>query len=293
MNDTTTSSATSHLQAIFGSTQPPRPSATDNGLVMEQRRRQIRELIEEQGRVTTEELSARFGTSLVTIRGDLNALAETGRIVRTHGGALAHRDGEELPIGVKENLRQGEKMRIAAVAAAMIQDGETILLDSGSTTGEIAKQIRQLKLGGINVITNALNIAVTLANAPNVQLVMLGGVLRPNSYSLSGPQAELALANLQADILFLGVDSLDPDVGLMTPHVLEAQLNAQMIRCARRVIAVADSSKLLRRNLSVIAKVEQIHTLVTDDGANPEIVAALRQRGVEVVIVSPRGIETR
>jgi DeoR family transcriptional regulator of aga operon len=79
---------------------------------------------------------------------------------------------------VKENLRQGEKMCIAAVAAAMIQDGETILLDSGSTTGEIAKQIRQLKLGGINVITNALNIAVTLANAPNVQLVMLGGVRR-------------------------------------------------------------------------------------------------------------------
>jgi DeoR family transcriptional regulator of aga operon len=285
-------SAASRLQSLFGST-PPRAQVTDAGLVPEQRRRQIFALIEAQGRVTTEELSARFGTSLVTVRGDLNALAGTGRIVRTHGGALAHRDGEELPISVKENLHQAAKIRIAAAAAAMIQDGETILLDSGSTTGEIAKQIPHLKLAGINVITNALGIAMTLAAAPNVQLVMLGGVLRPNSCSLSGPQAELALAGLQADRLFLGVDSLDPDVGLMTPHVLEAQLNAQMIRCARRVIAVADSSKLLRRNLSVIAKVEQIHTLVTDDGANPGIVDALRQRGVEVVIVAPGGVPRR
>jgi DeoR family transcriptional regulator of aga operon len=282
----------SQLHSIFGSSQP-RASSTENGVAMETRRRQICELIEAQGRVTTEALSGRFGTSLVTIRGDLNALAETGRIVRTHGGALAHRDGEELPIDVKESLHQGEKARIAAVAAAMIRDGETILLDSGSTTGEIARQIRTLQLDGINVITNALNIAVTLAHAPNVRVVMLGGVLRPNSYSLSGPQAEQALAGLQADILFLGVDSLDPDVGLMTPHVLEAQLNAQMIRSARRVVAVADSSKLLRRNLSVIAKVEQIHTLVTDDGASPEIVAALRGRGVEVVIVSARGVAPR
>ena len=285
-------SALSQLHSIFGSSAPT-ASATDNGVAMEDRRRRICALIEERGRVTTEELSALFKTSLVTIRGDLNALAETGRIVRTHGGALAHRDGEELPIGVKENLRQAEKMRIAAVAAAMIQDGQTILLDSGSTTGEIANQIRGLKLAGINVITNALNVAVTLAGVPHVRLVMLGGVLRPNSYSLSGPQAEQALSGLQADILFLGVDSLDPEVGLMTPHVLEAQLNAQMIRSARRVVAVADSSKLLRRNLSVIAKVEQIHTLVTDDAANPAIVETLRERGVEVLLVAARGTEAR
>jgi DeoR family transcriptional regulator of aga operon len=280
--------ATSLLQSIFGSTPPPpRPAVADGGLVLGQRRREICDLIEAQGRVTTEELSARFGTSLVTARGDLNALAGTGRIVRTHGGAMAHRDDEELPISVKETLRQGEKMCIAVAAAAMIREGETILLDSGSTTGEIARQIRRSALTGINVITNSLGIAMTLAAAPHVQLVMLGGVLRPDSCSLSGPQAELALAGLQADRLFLGVDSLDPDIGLMTPHVVEAQLNARMIRCARRVIAVADSSKLLRRNLSVIAQVEQIHTLITDDGADPAIVAALRQRGVEVVVVSP------
>jgi len=254
-------------------------------LLLEERRREIRALIEEKGKVTTDQLAVRFNTSLVTIRGDLNALAETGQIVRTHGGALAHRDGEEVPIEIKQSLRHAEKVRIAAAAVAMIHEGDTILLDSGSTTGEIAKQIRTLKLHAINVITNALNVAVTLAQAPHVRLVMLGGVLRPNSFSLSGPQAEAALSGLQADRLFLGVDSLDPEIGLMTPHLLEAQLNAQMIRAARQVVAVADSSKLLRRSLSVIAKVEQIHTLITDQGASPDSVAALRARGVDVVLV--------
>lgn len=276
---------TGKIVSHFG-THPGRARVDEQGLLLEERRREIRALIEERGRVTTEELAERFHTSLVTIRGDLNALAETGLIVRTHGGALAHRDGEEVPIEIKQNLRHAEKVRIATAAVQMIRDGETIMLDSGSTTGEIAKQIRTLnKLHGINVITNALNVAVTLAQAPHVRLVMLGGVLRPNSYSLSGPQAEAALAGLQADKLFLGVDSLDPEIGLMTPHVLEAQLNAQMIRAARQVVAVADSSKLLRRSLSVIAKVEQIHTLITDQGAGADSVDALRQRGVEVVLV--------
>ncbi len=276
---------TGKIISQFG-THPGRARADEQGLLLEERRREIRALIEERGRVTTEELAERFHTSLVTIRGDLNALAETGLIVRTHGGALAHRDGEEVPIEIKQNLRHAEKVRIATAAVQMIRDGETIMLDSGSTTGEIAKQIRTLnKLHGINVITNALNVAVTLAQAPHVRLVMLGGVLRPNSYSLSGPQAEAALAGLQADKLFLGVDSLDPEIGLMTPHLLEAQLNAQMIRAARQVVAVADSSKLLRRSLSVIAKVEQIHTLITDQGASADSVDALRQRGVEVVLV--------
>ena len=276
---------TGKIVSHFG-THPGRARADEQGLLLEERRREIRALIEERGRVTTEELAERFHTSLVTIRGDLNALAETGLIVRTHGGALAHRDGEEVPIEIKQNLRHAEKVRIATAAVQMIRDGETIMLDSGSTTGEIAKQIRTLnRLHGINVITNALNVAVTLAQAPHVRLVMLGGVLRPNSYSLSGPQAEAALAGLQADRLFLGVDSLDPEIGLMTPHLLEAQLNAQMIRAARQVVAVADSSKLLRRSLSVIAKVEQIHTLITDQGAGADSVDALRQRGVEVVLV--------
>ncbi len=111
---------------------------------------------------------------------------------------------------------------------------------------------------------------------------MLGGILRPESNSLSGPIAEAALANLQADRLFLGADGVDPERGVMTPHLAEAQLNAQMIAISRQVVVVADSSKMMRRNISLIARVEQLHMLITDAGASPAVVAELERRGVEV-----------
>jgi DeoR family transcriptional regulator of aga operon len=110
-------------------------------------------------------------------------------------------------------------------------------------------------------------------------------VLRQKSFSLSGPQAEQALSTLHADVLFLGVDSLDPQIGLMTPYVLEAQLNAQMIRISQRVVAVTDSSKLLRRNLSVIAPVDQMDVLITDSAADAACIEAIRAQGVDVKLV--------
>ena len=257
----------------------------DNNLLVEERRRHIRELVAERGRITVAELVTMFDISQVTVRSDLNALAEIGAVVRTRGGALAQRADEDLPIGVKQTLRRAEKMRIAEAAVQLIGEGQTIVLDSGTTTAEIAKQIRGLKLQSINVITNALNIAVLLAGAPHVTLIMLGGVLRPSSYSLGGPQAEAALQGLHADILFLGFDGLDPEIGVMTPHLLEARLNSRMLEIARSVVAVGDSSKIGRRSLSVIAKIEQVDRIITDAGAAPETVEALRARGAQVVLV--------
>lgn len=257
----------------------------DNNLLVEERRRHIRELVAERGRITVAELVTMFDISQVTVRSDLNALAEIGAVVRTRGGALAQRADEDLPIGVKQTLRRAEKMRSAEAAVQLIGEGQTIVLDSGTTTAEIAKQIRGLKLQSINVITNALNIAVLLAGAPHVTLIMLGGVLRPSSYSLGGPQAEAALQGLHADILFLGFDGLDPEIGVMTPHLLEARLNSRMLEIARSVVAVGDSSKIGRRSLSVIAKIEQVDRIITDAGAAPETVEALRARGAQVVLV--------
>jgi len=257
----------------------------DNNLLVEERRRHIRELVAERGRITVAELVTMFDISQVTVRSDLNALAEIGAVVRTRGGALAQRADEDLPIGVKQTLRRAEKMRIAEAAVQLIGEGQTIVLDSGTTTAEIAKQIRGLKLQSVNVITNALNIAVLLAGAPHVTLIMLGGVLRPSSYSLGGPQAEAALQGLHADILFLGFDGLDPEIGVMTPHLLEARLNSRMLEIARSVVAVGDSSKIGRRSLSVIAKIEQVDRIITDAGAAPETVEALRARGAQVVLV--------
>jgi DeoR family transcriptional regulator of aga operon len=255
------------------------------GLLVEERRRRICDLLREHGRVTVEELSRRFSTSAVTVRVDLDALESAGALMRTRGGALARRENDDLPILIKQTLHHAEKIRIARAAAALIGNGETIILDSGTTTAEIARQIRALNLKALNVITNALNIAMLLADVPGIQLIMPGGLLRRNSNSLSGHIAEGAIGNLRADRLFLGVDGLDPQIGLMTPHLAEAQLNAKMIGISQQVVAVTDSSKLMRRNVSVIATLDQLHMLITDSGARPEVVAELRRLGVDVRLV--------
>ena len=263
---------------------PARPGGVD-ALTMEERRRHIQALIQATGRVGSDELALRFSTSAVTIRSDLRALAASGALLRTHGGAVSHREGDEVPLAIRAGHHHSEKVRIARAAVGLIRDGDTILLDSGSTTHELAKQLALKPLTNVNVITNALNVAMSLAHARHVNLVMLGGVLRANSFTLSGPQSEASLATLSADRLFLGVDSLDPERGLMTPHLMEAQLNAKMIRVARQVIAVADSSKLQRRNLSVIGALECLDMLITDVHAHPSVIDAIRDRGVDVMVV--------
>jgi len=257
----------------------------ESGLLIEERRRRICELLLQEGRVTVEGLATRFGTSQVTIRADLSALESAGALTRTHGGALPRGEAADQPLDVKRFQHHAEKVRIAQAAVALIHEGETIILDSGTTTAEIARALRKSDLKFINVITNALNVAALLIDVPSVRLIMLGGVLRRESNSLCGPISAAALANLQADRLYLGADGLDPEIGVMTPHLQEAELNAQMIRIARQVVVVADSSKLIRRNISLIAKVEQINMLITDNAASPQAVEALRRRGVEVRLV--------
>ena len=257
----------------------------DRGLLIEERRRRIRELLREEGRVTVDSLAARFGTSLVTIRADLAALEAAGALTRTHGGALPLTEDSDESLGVKQLQHHAEKVCIANAAVALIREGETIILDSGTTTAEIARAIRKVDLKSINVITNALNVAALLMDIPSVRLIMPGGILRRESNSLSGHLAEAALANLQADRLYLGADGIDPEIGVMTPHLQEAELNAHMIRISRQVVVVADSSKLIRRNISLIAKVEQLNMLITDTAAPAHAVEQLRQRGVEVQLV--------
>lgn len=254
------------------------------GLLVKERRRRICDLLQEHGRVTVVSLAQRFATSAVTIRADLSALERAGVLIRSHGGALLRREGDDQPLAVKEILHHAEKVRIAKCALSLIQDGETVILDSGTTTAEIAKQICGSSLQSINVITNALNVAMLLANAPMVRLIMPGGILRRESNSLSGHIGEAALGSLQADRLFLGADAIDPALGVMTPHLPEAQLNLKMIEISRQVIAVADSSKLLRRNISLIAHIEQLHTLITDSAAPAEAVEELRRRGLKVLL---------
>jgi DeoR family transcriptional regulator of aga operon len=257
---------------------------SERGLLIEERRRRICELLRAEGRVTVDTLAARFGTSLVTIRADLSTLESAGALTRTHGGAINVPEADQ-PLDVKQLQHRAEKQRIAAAAAALIRDGETLILDSGTTTAEIARCIRTLDLKSINVITNALNIAALLIDVPSVRLIMPGGILRRESNSLSGPMAETALAAMQATRLYLGADGVDPQIGVMTPHLAEAELNAKMIAISQQVVVVADASKFARRNISLIARVEQVHLLITDRAAPADAVAQLRASGVEVRLV--------
>ena len=271
------------MSQALAAKQPAKPPYR---LLLDERRRLIVEFVEQHGRATVEELSTTFGTSAVTIRGDLAGLANAGALVRSHGGALPVLPvSGDLPLGVKATRRHAQKLHIGEAAAKMIHDGETIILDSGSTTVEIARAIRRMKFESLTVITNALNIAMELSGLPKVRVMMLGGLLRQSSYSLVGPDAEHALAKLSADRLFLGVDGLDPQVGVSTPDPLEAALNALMIRVSRQTIAVLDASKLGLRSLSVIAPITSLQKVICDDGANPDIVKSLRNTGLEVVLV--------
>jgi DeoR family transcriptional regulator of aga operon len=258
-------------------------STAPRRLLVGERRRLIVQLVEQQGRATVEELANKFSTSAVTIRADLEALARNSAITRSHGGALPATN--DTPLNIKETRWHAQKLRIGQAAAKMIQDGETIILDSGSTTVEIARQIRQMKFESLTVITNALNIAMELTGMPQIRVMMLGGLLRQTSYSLVGPDAEQALAKLSADRLFLGVDGLDPEVGVTTPDPLEAALNALMIRVSRQTIAVLDASKLGQRSLSVITPVKHLDMVISDSSAPAETVEALSAAGVQVVLV--------
>ena len=255
------------------------------GMLVEERRRHILDILDEEKRVTVRKLADYFSVSAVTVRGDLEALAQMGALVRSHGGAVKPLSpAPDLPISLKERLRHSQKAHIGAAAAAMIREGETVIFDSGTTTAAVAKCVAGLHLNSLTVITNALNIALDLANLPNVRIIMLGGIVRGAALSLVGPHAEQALSNLNADRVFLGVDGIDPEVGLTTPDVFEAQLSALMIRVSREVVAVADSSKFMHRSLSVIARLDGIHKLVTDEGIPPQMLDAMKAAGVEVII---------
>jgi len=167
----------------------------------------------------------------------------------------------------------------------LVRPGETIILDSGTTTVEVARHLKRMRMQSLTVITNALNIAVELADTPGITLIMIGGLLRPVSCSFVGPQAEAMMNEFHADRLFLAVDGFDFEHGPSTPDVLEAQLNSVMIRSAKEVNVVTDSSKLGRRSVSKIGPFDRIRRLITDNRATQEFTEALRKKGIEVIEV--------
>lgn len=255
-----------------------------HGMLNEERRRSILDLVQREGRVLVKDLAKQFRTSQITVRKDLEILHSQGAIQRTHGGALPVQSGALLDptLREKEKLHRKEKLRIAAAAAKLVEEGQSVLLDSGTTTTAIARALKDSKR--LTVITNAINIAAELAGT-QIEVILTGGTMRPNSFSLVGPIAEQTLRQLSADILFLGVDGFDTRAGLFTPNLLEAEVNRVMVQVARKTIAVCDSSKFSRRSLCNIMPPSSVDQVITDKQITKSDLQALRDAGVAVTLV--------
>ena len=261
-----------------------RSNGKDSRLLAEQRRRRISDLIQQKGQITVGDLVEKFSISAVTARADLDVLSSQGMAVRSHGGAVRLVEpAQEYPLRLKKTLHHAEKVRIGRAAADLIEDNETVILDSGTTTAEIARHLKVRRLHSVTVITHALNIAGELMDAPDISVIMIGGLLRPVSCSFVGPQAEAMLKEFHADRFFLAVDGFDLEIGPSTPDVLEAQLNGLMMGISREVNVVADFSKLSRRSVSRIGPLSGVHRLITDTKAPAEFCEALRMAEIEVI----------
>ena len=218
------------------------------------RRSMILQKLKTNSEVSVAELSREFGVSEVTIRKDLNILYERNLVIRTHGGAILGTNPvatyEEVHINSKRLIHYREKKAIGKAAAAIIKDGDTIMLDSGTTTMEIARNLH--KFQRLTIITNAINVAVELLAYKRFNVIMVGGNLRETSQSAVGPVTESVLKMFYCDKLFLGVDSFNLESGISTPNIEEANINQVMMSRAKEVIAVFDSSKINKRALASI-----------------------------------------
>jgi len=251
-----------------------------------QRRQQILQTLVEHGNVQVSELVERFAVSAVTIRADLSHIESQGLATRTHGGAtLVRTPPQEQDIHEKDALNLPMKDRIGIEAAKLVKAGDNIIIDSGSTTMTLARHLRGHR--DVTVMTNGLNIAWELANAPGVELLLTGGLLRKQSLSLHGSQAEASLNTYSFDTLFLGVDGLDLQFGLTTHDEAEARLNHRMVERARRIVVLTDASKFGRVSLHRIARLDQIHAIITDPGIDEATREGLQRQGIEVITAEP------
>lgn len=250
------------------------------------RRLKILEKLDLDGQVYVSELSELFLTSEVTIRNDLAKLERQNMLIRARGGAIKIKYSSglgNLSYLNKELEFQEEKMLITKEAVKFIEDGDTILFDSGTTTTEIAKNLQKFK--NLVIITNALNIASILSDYDGFSIFMPGGSLRKDSLSLISVLADMNFENFYCDKLFLGVDGIDTTHGMSTPRSEEAHLNQIMIKIANKVIVVADSRKFERRRFAFIGPISDIDVVITDSGVKNEDVMRLEKSGVEVVVV--------
>ncbi|MGX7826104.1 DeoR/GlpR family DNA-binding transcription regulator [Actinokineospora sp. 24-640] len=249
------------------------------------------DILGQRGKVDVDDLAEELGVSAATIRRDLDHLAEQQLLTRTRGGAVANNVAYDLPLRYKTARHATEKERIGKAAAALVARGSVVGLNGGTTTTEIARalairpDLSASEEPALTVVTNALNIANELAVRPHVKIVVTGGVARPQSFELIGPLATRILDEITLDLVFLGVDAVDPADGAYAHNEGEASINRLMADRARRVAVIADSSKIGMHAFAQICPTTAMHLLITDAGASPEAIAAFQAEGVEVHVI--------
>lgn len=256
---------------------------TLSGLLAEPRRRKILEWLQEEGSARVRDLSAAFEVSEATIRQDLERLEADGYISREHGGAFLKtlpRQVETLSLQHLENM--DKKRKIGVRAASLVGDGETIILDAGSTTTEVAHGLLQRR--ELTVITNALNVALILGAVPGVAVHMPGGQFKAPTLSLSGDKSVEYFRDILAGKLFLATAGVSLEAGLTYPSFADLQLKQAMIKAAQHVYLVADSTKINRTSFTRLGTLDVIHSFITDDGIRDEDAREFERRGIELII---------
>lgn len=255
------------------------------GLLSEPRRRRILEWLQEEGSARVRELATAFHVSEATIRQDLERLENDGFITREHGGAYLNSAAPQtgtMTLHHQENM--DKKRKIGALAAGLIRDGETLILDAGTTTTEIAMRLTNRR--DLTLITNALNIAIILGAVPTFAVHMPGGQFKSPTLSLSGDKSVEYFSNIFAGKLFLATAGVDLEAGLTYPSFADLQLKEAMIKAAAHVYLVADSTKIGRSSFTRLGSLDVIQSLITDDGISDRVAKEFERRGVEVLVAT-------
>lgn len=248
-----------------------------------ERQQAILALLQRQQRVKIAQICEEFAVSEATARRDLEALASQGLIQRVHGGAIPLQPAApEPPLLERSHEQADEKARIGRLAAALVQDGETVFLGSGTTVLEIAKHLRDRK--GLTIITNSLPVVNLFAGMEHIQVVCLGGILRDSELSFIGHITEQALSEVRADKVFLGVRAVDLEHGLTNDYLPETMTDRAILKIGREVIVVADHTKCCRVSTAFLAPLTSMHTFITTQEADESFISALQELGVRVLL---------
>ena len=254
-----------------------------------ERQEHIARIVEEHGRARVSDLAGLFKVSAVTIRKDLVVLESGRRLVRTHGGAITiDRSRPELSFEIRERLQVNEKSRIGAAAAALVHDGESIVMDASTTSLAMARHLKARQdWSQVTVITNGLRLASELAGHPGITVLMLGGRVRWEALSVVGQLGDGLFSRINVQKAFLGAAGFTLEAGLSDATDEEAQMKRSMVAAAREVIAIVDHTKWERTAFATFCPTDKVSVVLTDDRAPDPFVQSLTFRGVQVQLIGP------